>query len=44
MNKWTVKKITIVGKDYKELLLKYIDESSIPEFLGGRSKCDLSQN
>lgn len=29
----------ILGKDYKECLLKYIDSDALPDFLGGSCTC-----
>lgn len=40
----TKAKIKILGSGYKKALLEYIDEENLPEFLGGKSKCDLSEN
>ncbi|KAJ3308766.1 cytosolic factor, phosphatidylinositol/phosphatidylcholine transfer protein [Boothiomyces sp. JEL0838] len=35
----TVKKINIVGSNYKNALLESIDEQNLPDFLGGSCKC-----
>lgn len=33
-------KIHVLGKDYKSVLLQYIDADSLPSFLGGNCKCE----
>lgn len=35
----TTKKITIVGKNYYNSLLEFVDEENIPRGLGGKCKC-----
>lgn len=32
-------KIHVLGKGYEEVLLKYIDADSLPDFLGGKCTC-----
>ncbi|KAF9954402.1 cytosolic factor, phosphatidylinositol/phosphatidylcholine transfer protein [Modicella reniformis] len=43
IKKWldpgVIEKIHILGKDYKSILLKHIDEENLPEFLGGSCIC-----
>lgn len=35
----TVKKIQIIGSNYKNVLRETIDEENIPDFLGGKCRC-----
>ncbi|KAI8082839.1 CRAL-TRIO domain-containing protein [Halteromyces radiatus] len=35
----TLEKIQILGKDYQDVLLKYVDSESLPDFLGGNCSC-----
>ena len=35
----TAEKIQVKGSEYKEKLLKYVDEDNLPDFFGGRCKC-----
>eukprot|EP00898_Chlorokybus_atmophyticus_P001376 jgi/Chlat1/2239/Chrsp17S02783 len=35
----TASKIEVHGKDYKKALLEYVDESALPQFLGGTCVC-----
>lgn len=35
----TLKKVTLLGKDYQSHLKQYIDENNLPKILGG--KCDV---
>ncbi|CAO3634867.1 unnamed protein product [Cunninghamella echinulata] len=39
----TLDKVHILGKDYKDCLLKYIDSDSLPDFLGGSCTCKHMQ-
>jgi hypothetical protein len=39
MDEVTYKKITILGSNYKDELLKFIDIESLPEIYGGACKC-----
>ncbi|KAI8071715.1 CRAL-TRIO domain-containing protein [Gongronella butleri] len=39
LDKRTLDKVHILGKDYKQDLLKYIDADALPEFLGGTCTC-----
>ncbi|CAO3576437.1 unnamed protein product [Absidia cylindrospora] len=39
----TLDKVQILGKDYKDVLLKYIDSESLPAFLGGSCTCSHLQ-
>ncbi|KAI8877596.1 CRAL/TRIO domain-containing protein [Backusella circina FSU 941] len=40
LNPRTLDKIHVLGKDYKSVLLDYIDADSLPSFLGGNCKCE----
>ena len=40
----TRSKVEIMGKDYKEKLLKIIDENQLIDFLGGTSTANLKDN
>jgi hypothetical protein len=39
LSEFTVKKMHVLGSDYREVLLRHIDAESLPEFLGGKCKC-----
>lgn len=39
MNAETVRKIQILGSNYKSTLLQTIDADNLPDFLGGTCKC-----
>lgn len=36
----TQKKIIVGGSSYKKILLENIDEENLPEFFGGKCKCE----
>ena len=40
----TRKKVTILGSKYMKELLKHVDEDNLADFVGGNSKCVLSEN
>ena len=44
VDKKTQEKIKIYGTNFKEKILKVIDEENLPEFLGGSSTTPLEQN
>ncbi|ORX58798.1 CRAL/TRIO domain-containing protein [Hesseltinella vesiculosa] len=39
LDKRTLDKVHILGKDYRDVLLKYIDEDALPSYLGGNCTC-----
>ena len=44
IDKRTQEKIQILGSNYKNEMLKYVDEENIPNFFGGRADSDLERN
>ncbi|KAJ1552115.1 hypothetical protein HK405_012600, partial [Cladochytrium tenue] len=44
LDKGVLDKVHILGSDFKDVLLKYIDPESLPEFLGGTCTCSHMPN
>jgi len=40
LSKETLAKVDVLGSDYKDVLLKLVDEENLPRILGGKCSCE----